>query len=74
MEKHKVIGKKKNHFNLLIKIARKKNIDPKNWLKFTHTLKSMYNGVNTYMERDIEWKNKMIINEILFIRIDRSPF
>jgi hypothetical protein len=45
---------------LLIEIARKRSIDPKNWLKFTHTFKSMYNDVNTYTERDIEWKNRMI--------------
>lgn len=29
-------------------------------MMFSHPLKSMYNDTNTYMERDIEWKNRMI--------------
>lgn len=49
-----------DHFNLLTKITRKKNIDLKNWLRFIHTLNSMYNDVNTYTKRNKERKNKMI--------------
>jgi hypothetical protein len=45
---------------LLTKITRKKNIDLKNWLRFIHTLNSMYNDVNTYTKRNKERKNKMI--------------
>ncbi len=32
----------------------------KNWLKFTYTLKSMHNDVDTHIKRDKEWKNIMI--------------
>jgi hypothetical protein len=49
-----------DHFNLLTKIARKKNIDLKNSLRFIRTLNSMYNDVNTYTKRNKERKNKMI--------------
>jgi hypothetical protein len=45
---------------LLIKIIKKRGTNPKNWLRFTHTLKSMYNETDTYMKKDREWKHIMI--------------
>jgi hypothetical protein len=40
----------------LTKTTRKRSIDLKNWMRFTHTLKSMHNDIN----RDKVWKNRMI--------------
>ncbi len=40
----------------LTKTTRKRRTDLKNWMRFTHTFKSMHNDVNT----DIKWKNKMM--------------
>jgi hypothetical protein len=31
-----------------------------NWLKFTHPFRCMHNDANTYMEKDKEWKKRMI--------------
>jgi len=45
---------------MLTKTTKKRNTCPKNWLRFTHTFKSMYNDFGTYTKRDREWEKKMI--------------
>jgi hypothetical protein len=37
-----------------------RSTNPKNCLRFIQTLKYMYNDVDTHMEEDKEWKNKII--------------
>jgi uncharacterized protein (DUF927 family) len=46
-------------------MIKKRSTNPKSWLRFTHTLKSMYNETDTYTKKDREWKNIMIaLNEM----------
>ncbi len=44
----------------LTKWVKKKRTNLRNWLKFIDTFKYMHNDVDTYMERNREWKKKLI--------------
>ncbi len=48
------------HFNLLTNTTRIRSTNPKNYLKFIHTFKSMYSDVDTHTKKDRKWKNKII--------------